>query len=416
MKISRYLYAAAILAALLLALGIWNPFPNVAKADRPHVPRFVVDPFYPKPLPDKWVTGEVAGTCIDSKDHLITVNRGNLISPETLVATAAPPVIEFDKEGNVVRAWGDRNILPNGIHGCFVDYQDNIWIAGNGDGIVQKYSHDGSLLMQIGTRGTCDSPTGVCGNPGSNSSTLLLNQPADIAVDPSNGEIYIADGYGNHRIVVFASNGAYLRQWGNSGTGPGQFQPADGGHPHCVVLGNDGLVYTCDRGSDRIQVFEKNPTNCTGSVPDRVCPPVRIIPVVPCTGVSGSAVCPGTALGTAGSAWDLDFSADKKQKEMYEADGGNEVVWFFDRESAMKGVWPSSILGGFGRSGHQAGEFTYLHSLAVDSKGNLYTGETINGRRIQRFKPEGNVPEKDLEVLHPNGSPNLSLEHYDPVK
>lgn len=412
----KYVYAAAILAALVFALGIWNPFLNQAKADKPHVPRFVVDPFYPKPLPDKWVTGDVAGTCIDSNDHLITVNRGNRVSPETVVATVAPPVIEFDTDGNVVNDWGDRSVLPNSIHGCFVDYQDNVWIAGNGDGIVQKYSHDGTLLMQIGTRGFCDSPTGACGSPGSNSSTTLLNQPADMAVDTSNGDIYIADGYGNHRIVVFDKNGTYLRQWGNSGTGPGQFQPADGGHPHCVVLGKDGLVYACDRGSDRIQVFEKNPTNCTGTAPDRVCAPVSIIPVVPCTGVSGSAVCPGTALGTAGSAWDVDFSADKKQKHMYDTDGGDEVVWIFDRASALAGVWPDSILGGFGRPGHQAGEFTFLHTIAVDSKGNLYVAETIGGRRIQRFKSEGDVPDKELEILHPNGSPSLSLQHYDPVK
>ncbi len=406
MKVGRYVYAAAIFVAVVLAVGIWNPFPNQAKAGKPQVPRFVVDPFFPKPLPDKWVTGEVAGTCVDSKDHLITVNRGNLVSPETVVATVAPPVIEFDKDGNVVNAWGDRNVLPNGIHGCFVDYQDNVWIAGNGDGIVQKYSHDGSsLLLQIGTRGECDSPTLACGNFGLvGSSHDHLNQPADIAVDPSNGDIYIADGYGNHRVVVFNAAGVWLRQWGGVGTGPGQFQPGDGGHPHCVVLGNDGLVYTCDRGSDRLQVFDK-----MGNFK-------RAIPVVPCTGASGTAVCPGTGLGTAGSAWDVDFSPDKKQNFLYDTDGGNEVVWIFDHASALSGVWPASILGGFGRPGHQAGEFTFLHTLATDSKGNIYTAETINGRRIQRFTPEGNVPDKDLEVLHPNGSPSLSLQHYDPVK
>ncbi len=424
MKIARYVYAAAILAALVLAVGIWNPFPNKAKADIPQVPRFVVDPFYPKPLPDKWVTGEVSGTCTDSRDHLITVNRGNLISPDTVVATVAPPVIEFDTDGNVVNAWGDRSKLPTSIHGCFVDYQDNIWIGGNGDGVVQKWSHDGStMLLQIGTKGVCDNPpANTCGNSGgnplANKSHTLLNEPPDFAVDPANGDIYIADGYGNHRIVVFDQHGTFLRQWGSVGTGPGLFQPADGGHPHCVVLGADGLVYTCDRGSDRIQVFEKIPKSCTntGLGGEPVCLPVRIIPVVPCTGASGTAVCPGTGLGTSGSAWDVDFSADKKQKEMYDTDGGNEVLWIFDHASALAGVWPKSILGGFGRPGHQAGEFTFLHSLAVDSIGNIYTGETINGRRIQKFMPQGNVPDNQLEVLHPNGSPSLSLQHYDPVK
>jgi hypothetical protein len=204
-------------------------------------------------------------------------------------------------------------------------------------------------------------------------SKTLLNEPADIAVDPDpdpvtheRGSVYIADGYGNHRIVVFDSRGNWLRQWGSSGTGDGQFQPGDGGHPHCVVLGNDGLVYTCDRGSDRIQVFDK-----LGNLK-------RIIPVVPCTGASGTAVCPGTGLGTAGSAWDVDFSPEGQQTFMYDADGGNEVVWTFNRSLGK-------ILSGFGRPGHMAGDFTFLHTLAVDSKGNLYTGETINGRRVQKF-------------------------------
>ena len=378
----RLVYLGALGAAAAVAVGLWNPLGKADAAGGPAAPLYRVDPFWPKPLPTDptqinpatgmpkpWVTGEVAGTCIDSNDHVFTVNRGNLVAPETVEAVASPPVIEFDRQGNVVNAWGDRGTMPNGLHGCFVDYQDNVWIAGNGDGIVQKYSHDGSrLLLQIGTRGVCDFPSNgnACGNsandPAANQSTTTLNEPADMAVDPENGDVYVADGYGNHRVVVFDKNGRYLRQWGSSGTGPGQFQPTDGGHPHCVVLGNDGLVYACDRGSDRIQVFDKY-----GVLK-------RIIPVRPGTGVGG--------LGTAGSAWDLDFSPDRFQTFMFEVDGGNEILWTFDRVAAR-------ILGGFGRPGHQAGEFTYLHTVSVDSKGNLYTGETINGRRIQRWVRHG---------------------------
>ena len=111
--------------------------------------------------PKPWQQGEVAGVCIDSQDHVFTINRGNLVnSPETLDSVPSAPVMEFDSDGNFVNAWGDRDILPNGLHGCFVDYQDNIWIAGNGDGIVQKYSHNGTLLAQIGIRGVCDNPPG----------------------------------------------------------------------------------------------------------------------------------------------------------------------------------------------------------------------------------------------------------------
>src|SRR3989442_1146353 len=225
----RYLYAGTLVLAFVIGLGLWSPLKS-ADASRPHAPRVRVDPFWPKPLPvdpasgKPWVTGEVAGTCVDSRDHVFTVNRGNLVAPETVVAVASPPVLEFDREGNVVNAWGDRNILPNGLHGCFVDYQDNVWIAGNGDGIVQKYSHDGHLLLQIGTRGVCDNPpANTCGNsganPAANMSKTLLNQPAKMYIDPDTdpvteerGSIYIADGYGTDRYVRFVGTGTSLRQ------------------------------------------------------------------------------------------------------------------------------------------------------------------------------------------------------------
>ncbi len=379
MRTKSFLVLGALASAAVLGMGSWISDTQADTRSKEKAPQYTVDPFWPKPLPDRWVTGEVAGTCVDSNDHVFIVTRGfqtgGLISPETVVAHASPPVIEFDKAGNVVRAWGDTSlntvpqgtlgpgtnkVLPNSIHGCYVDYQDNVWIGGNADGVVQKWNHSGTtMLLQIGVKGVCDAVGGVCGSPGDlNSSTTLLNEPADIAVDPRNGDVYIADGYGNHRVVVFDRNGHYLRQWGSAGSGPGQFSVGGGGHPHCVVLGNDDLVYACDRAQDRIQVFDKQ-----GNLK-------RIIPVVPGTGVPG--------LGTAGSAWDLDFSPDNKQKIMYEADGGNEVMWIFDKAAG-------SIIGGFGRPGHMAGDFTFLHTVVLDSKGNLYTGETIGGRRIQRF-------------------------------
>jgi len=408
MSSKRYLYAGSVAIALAAGIGLWS----ASQADPskpPKLPKYAVDGSWPKmPLPvagdfgtplvvststgkpKPWSTGEVAGTCVDSQDHVFIVTRGNLVnSPETLDSVPAPPVIEFDPDGNVVNAWGNRNVLPNGIHGCFVDYQDNVWIAGNGDGIVQKYPHGGSALplLQIGTRGVCDFPANgnVCGNSGAdptaNQSHTLLNQPADMWIDPNpdpvtnqHGSIYIADGYGNHRVVVFDATGNYLRQWGdvagvvnNPATdSPGKFASGDGGHPHCVVGGNDGLMYVCDRADDRIQVFTK-----TGTLQ-------RIIPVVPGTGVTlGIGGVPG--LGTAGSAWDIDFSNDALQTYMFEADGGNEILHIMSR---MTG----GILAEFGQPGLQAGQFTFLHTVAKDSKGNLYTGETINGRRVQKFK------------------------------
>jgi hypothetical protein len=405
MNFQRNLVAASAVAIALTGVGL-VAVSQADPPDRPKVPKYIPDGNWPKPYPvagqfgtplaiststgkpKPWSTGEVAGTCIDSQDHVFIVTRGNLVnSPETLDSIPSPPVIEFDKEGNVVNAWGDRNVMPNGIHGCFVDYQDNLWIAGNGDGIVQKYPHDGAAkpTLQIGTRGVCDFPANgnVCGNsgadPAANKSKTLLNQPADMWIDPNKdpvtgerGSIYIADGYGNHRVVVFSASGTYLRQWGGVAgivnvvtDSPGLFASGDGGHPHCVLGGNDGMIYVCDRADDRIQVFDK-----VGNLQ-------RIIPVVPGTGVTlGLGGAPG--LGTAGSAWDIDFSNDPSQTYMFEADGGNEILHIMSR--AM-----GTILSGFGQPGLHQGQFTFLHTVAKDSKGNLYTGETINGRRIQKF-------------------------------
>lgn len=406
MKGRHYIYASAVGLAVAAALGLSTSITQADTKQPPKLPSFVADGAWPKmPLPSAgdfgtplvlststgkpkpWSTGEVAGTCVDSRDHVFIVTRGNLVnSPETLDSVPAAPVIEFDPAGNVVNAWGNRNVLPNGLHGCFIDYQDNVWIAGNGDGIVQKYSHDGTqLLLQIGTRGVCDNPpANTCGNSGANPlanmSHTLLNQPANMYIDPNRdpvtgerGSIYIADGYGNHRVVVFSAGGTWLRQWGGVAgvvnnpltDSRGLFASGDGGHPHCVTIGNDGLVYVCDRADDRIQVFTK-----TGVLQ-------RIIPVVPGTGVTlGIGGVPG--LGTAGSAWDLAFSNDDAQTFMFEVDGGNEILHIMDRVMG-------SILSGFGTPGLQAGQFTFLHSVVLDSKGNLYTGETINGRRIQKF-------------------------------
>jgi len=262
----------AMLAMLAVSSVFVLPQARADDSKAETVPRFLVDPYWPKPLPNRWVTGPVGGICIDRNDHVFGINRGGLTALETQVGKiASPPVIEYDRDGNIVAAWGDPNVLPLAIHGCFVDHQNNLWIGGSGGGMVQKWSHDGkSLLLQIGSRTACDGP---CGETASlNASRILLNQPADIAVDPRNGDVYIADGYGNHRIVVFDSKGQYLRQWGSAGAGPGQFSPLGGGHPHCVVLGPDDLIYTCDRGNDRIQVFDK-----TGNL-------TQVIPVKPGTG------------------------------------------------------------------------------------------------------------------------------------
>ena len=382
--------AAALLLILVLAGGAAALALTQASGDG--APEYRVDPFWPRPLPTvtdadgldhQWVTGMVGASCIDSEDRIVTVNRGflpgGLLPQEGSQSIPAPPVVVYDREGNVADSWGDpaltdegaAAVLPHGIHGCFVDYLDNVWIAGNSDGVVQKWSRDGSeMLLQVGTKGLCDGPSTTnpnapyptCGEPGYNSSETLLNAPADVAVDPEpdpvtgeRGSIYVADGYGNHRIVVFDAEGRYLRQWGSAGSGDGQFVERGGGHPHCVVLGNDGLVYACDRGQNRLQVFDRE-----GNL-------VRIIPIDP-----------PAYLNATLRATDIELSRDPEQRYLYVVDLGSNRVWILERESG-------AIAGSFGGSGHLAGEFTFPHTVVADSHGDLYVAETIGGRRHQKF-------------------------------
>jgi hypothetical protein len=399
---SWYLYVGLVLLVAVTVSQRWLS-PASAQGARAKVPQYRVDPNWPKPfqpvkdakgVPRVWVTGEVGGSCIDSHEHIVTLNRaflgskgvGSLAMADGPFAVAAPPVIIYDTEGNVVTSWGDPTLtedgapktLPGGFHGCFVDYQDNIWMAGNNDGVVQKWSHDGKLLLQIGQKGVCDGnpnaskafhPT--CGSPGLNQSQTLLNNPADIAVDPNpdpvtgqRGSVYIADGYGNFRVAVFDSNGKFLRQWGSRGNGPGQFGSPQGnggsGHPHCVILSNDGLVYTCDRGNNRIQVFDK-----MGSLKRTI------------------AIDPAEFGGTFASlnrngANDFTFSEDKAETFLFDTDIDTMRIWILEKQSGL-------TVGGFGRSGHMAGDLNYPHSIVADSKGNLYVAETVGGRRNQKF-------------------------------
>jgi DNA-binding beta-propeller fold protein YncE len=231
------------------------------------------------------------------------------------------------------------------------------------------------MLLQIGQKGVCDgaatlspnAPYPTCGSPGNNSSKTLLNNPADMFVDPNPdpvtgqpGSVYIADGYGNHRVVVFDSKGQYLRQWGSAGSEPGQFVAAGGGHPHCVIIGNDGLVYVCDRGNNRIQVFDKR-----GELK-------RVMPIEPPAymkqRISGSA------------ANDFVFSRDKAQALMFDTDLGSYIVWVMARESG-------NIIGSIGRPGRMAGDFILPHSIDIDANNIIYVAETGTGNRIQKFVP-----------------------------
>jgi DNA-binding beta-propeller fold protein YncE len=352
--------------ALACALAILCSTPLHAQGNPP---KFEVDPSWPKPLPNLWVTGGIGGVCIDSRDHVFILNRRDLTDNDLDAGHQAPVVIEFDPEGNVVNSFGDADTTPNTPHGCAVDAENNVWLTGNGDGIVQKYSHDGSkLLFQIGKKGVVDSSDGTAKGKALNASHEGFFKPAGIAIDPQNGDVYVADGEtpgGNHRIAVFDRSGSFLRQWElhreANETGDA-FVPV----LHCVAMDNSGLVYVCDRRGHRIQVFDK-----MGNFKRNI--PVEF--------EHRSALPPGPEheSGALGSAVWVGFSRDPGQKYMFVANQDNEKVDILDRASGQ-------LLSSFGRVGRYPGEFTYIHFLAVDSKGNMYVTEVGTGKRIQKFR------------------------------
>jgi len=364
---------AAALAMLFMILC------THALAAQGNPPKYEVDPSWPRPLPNKWVTGAVSGVCTDAQDHVFIVNRGNLTENELDSGRQAPPVIEFDPQGNVANSWGNRETLPEGLHGCFVDYQGNVWIAGSDDTFIQKYSHDGSkVLLQIGQKGVADSSDGTIQGIALNSSHTGFYRPSAITVDPSTGDVYVADGEepgSNHRVAVFDRNGRFLRQWVLHRT-KAEMEAGEGDEfmqvPHCVAIGNDGLVYVCDRRGDRVQVFDK-----MGTFQKDI--------LVPYEKRSQN----GPRLGHVPRAWGtvewLGFSADRMNRFMYVVNEDNEQVDTLDRSTGK-------VLSTFGRAGHQVGGFTFAHTLAVDSKNNVYVGEAgaeEAGNRVQKFKLVG---------------------------
>jgi len=369
MRFKKWSYVTAMIVVLSLSLGVWDSSTNEIRAQAGQqavdAPKFKIDPFWPNPLPDRWVTGNLGGVCVDAQDHVFTLNRGDLTHKEEKNATASPTIIEFDPDGRILNSWGNKDLLPKRPHGCFVDFQNNIWIGGNQDGIVQKYSHDGSkMLLQIGTKGRLDTWDGTMDSPAKNSSHTLLNLPASIAVDPTNGDVYIADGYGNSRVVVFDSSGHFLRQWGHLGT-MAEVDAGVGGAflkiVHCVVIDHDGLVYVCDREGRHIQVFDKMGNfKKSYSFPESETRPLK----------GGGRPC------------GMGFSPDPAQKFIYVADCGNDEILLLDRGTGQ-------ILSSFGRPGNQVGEFASPHTMAVNSRGDIIVAEAAEGRRLDLFRVVG---------------------------
>jgi len=383
------LVRVAALATAIAALGIGQHAVEVkARARMVTAPRFEVDPMWPKPLPNHWVLGNVIGVGVDDRDHVFIVHRADTFDSTTEIGAVAtpklseccvpaPPVLEFDPAGNLVAAWGgppaDKSyVWPSSNHGIAVDNQGNIWIGGNGTGIpsigqgpdshILKFTHDGHLLMQIG----------VPGQPVNSNDTTHFGRVAKISFDIPANEAFVADGYGNHRVAVLdMTTGRIKRYWGAYGNVPSDsnFGPYNPDVPlirqfrnpvHCAEPSKDGLVYVCDRVNDRIQVFRKSGE----FVKEKVIKP--------------------RTRGD-GSVWDIAFSKDPAQQYIYLADGKNEKVYVIDRQSL-------DIVTQFGDGGRQPGQWFAVHSIATDSKGNIYTAETYEGKRIQKFVYKGLAP------------------------
>jgi len=367
----------ALLAALRIGATVLEN--RVAAQGRGGVqaPMFQVDPLWPKPLPNHWVIGSTIGVSVDARDHVWIVHRPDTLQPKEVSASAnppaasccspAPPVLEFDAEGNLIGHWGGPGPgyeWPQSNHGITADYKGNVWIGGNGrtDAQILKFTAGGKFLLQIGHQG----------KSGGSNDVENLKGAAKIFVDPATNEAYVADGYGNKRVIVFdADTGRYKRHWGAYGNKPddtdlGRYKPDAPparqfrSPVHCAELSKDGLLYVCDRPNDRLQVFKKDGTF------------VKEVFVAKTTLADGS-------------VWDIAFSKDPQQKYIYLADGSNEKVYIILRETL-------EILTSFGDGGRQPGQFYAVHSIASDSKGNIYTTETYEGKRVQKFVYRGLGP------------------------
>ena len=343
------------------------------------LPVFEPDPLWSEALPNRWVTGQVGGIAVDSHDNVWVFQRpatipegergASLNPPQSECCIPAPPVLEFDSSGKFIQAWGGPGPGYEWFtseHGIFIDSKDNVWLSGSAkeDNQILKFTSKGKFLMQIGHAGK---------NRGSND-TENLGGPAGLFVYRKTNELFVADGYFNHRVIVFdADTGAYKRHWGAYGKRPddtmkfpARAQLVEGPAPqgfnnpvHAVLVTNDDLVYAADRSNNRLQVFKLDGTFVKEAFIAR------------------------HTLQNEGTVHAFAVSPDKEQRLLYVVDGSNKAIRVLDRRTL--GVLES--IGG--HAGHNAREFFHIHSFASDSKGNLFLGEVNNGQRYYRYAFNG---------------------------
>ena len=377
----RNLIIGSAFLVLLVALAVGQDKLSTAAAQsqgQVMAPRFEVDPTFPKPLPNGWYQGQSIGLWVDAQDHVWIVHRPDVLDAVEGAGDqktgecckTAPPILEFDQQGNLLRHWGGKDgpgyEWPLSNHGLNIDNKGNVWIGGNGapDGHILEFTQDGKFVKQVGKKGvTRDSL-----------STEHFFQVAKVFFYAPTNEVFVADGYGNRRVAVIdADSGKMKRFWGAYGKPPddaaaaaqGPYDPTVTyqqfrGPVHCADVSVDGLVYVCDRTSNRLQIFKTDGTFVREVYTQR------------------------DSRGD-GGVWDVAFSRDPQQKYLYVADGRNQKLRIFDRASMTE-------LTAFGKGGHYPGEWYSLHNIATDSKGNLYTVETYEGRRLQRFLYKGLAP------------------------
>lgn len=405
----RSVYVFSAILAAMVSLGVAQTMFERAAAQgagAAQAPKFEVDPMWPKPLPNGWLIGSTIGITVDSRDHVWIIHRPDTFTNRTEIGTGttpptselcckpAPPVLEFDPAGNLVGQWGGKGEgyeWPESNHGITVDDKDNVWIGGNGqnDAHVLKFTRTGKYLATYGKPGARSVAVAAGEKPrfqADSNDSESFGRVAKIFVDPQAKEAYLADGYLNKRVAVLdQETGKIKRYWGAYGAKPddtnlGLYNPdappvKQFRNPvHCADLSTDGLVYVCDRPNNRLQVFKPDGTFVKEAFFFK------------------------KTLGD-GAVWDIAFSKDAEQKYLYLADGKNERVHILDRQTL-------EILTSFGDGGRQPGQFFAVHSIATDSKGNLYTTETYEGKRVQKFvyKGIGPVTKKDQGVLWPGSS------------